>query len=60
MRALAGIGAPVRFASNQARIRLPRDPMRGWTLAAAVVARIAEALGPAAVAGEPAAGAAPA
>ena len=60
MRALAGIGAPVRFASNQARIRLPRDPSRGWTLAAAVVARIVDALGPAGVPGEHSAGTAPA
>ncbi len=47
MRVLAGVGAPVRFASNQVRIRLPRDPARAWALAGAVVARIAEAAGPA-------------
>ncbi len=40
--ALANVGAPVRLASNQARIRLPRDPERAWALAGAVVARLAE------------------
>ena len=31
------------FASNQVRIRLPRDPMRSWTLTQAVVARLVAA-----------------
>jgi hypothetical protein len=30
----------VRFGSNQARIRLPRDPSRSWSLAQSVVARL--------------------
>jgi hypothetical protein len=29
----------VTFASNQVRIRLPRDPGKGWALTKAVVAR---------------------
>jgi hypothetical protein len=33
----------VAFASNQARIRLPRDPLKGWQLTQAVVARLAAA-----------------
>lgn len=33
------------FASNQVRIRLPRDPLRGWTLTRAVVARLVAAGG---------------
>jgi len=46
MRLLAGPGLPgvrpadVTFASNQVRIRLPRDPGKGWTLTRAVVARL--------------------
>jgi hypothetical protein len=47
MRLLAGGGLPgvkpseVTFASNQVRIRLPRDPSRAWGLTQAVVARLA-------------------
>jgi transcription-repair coupling factor (superfamily II helicase) len=43
-----GLGLPgvrpgdVTFASNQVRIRLPRDPRAGWTLTQAVVARLSE------------------
>jgi hypothetical protein len=33
------------FASNQVRIRLPRDPLRGWTLTQAVVSRLVAAVG---------------
>jgi transcription-repair coupling factor (superfamily II helicase) len=33
------------FASNQVRIRLPRDPLKGWTLTQAVVARLVAAAG---------------
>jgi transcription-repair coupling factor (superfamily II helicase) len=46
MRLLAGGGLPgvkpsdVAFASNQVRIRLPRDPSRAWGLTQAVVARL--------------------
>jgi transcription-repair coupling factor (superfamily II helicase) len=46
MRLLAGGGLPgvgpteVTFASNQVRIRLPRDPSRAWGLTQAVVARL--------------------
>jgi transcription-repair coupling factor (superfamily II helicase) len=41
MRALASMGRDVvRFGSNQARIRLPRDPARSWTVAQSVVARL--------------------
>src|SRR5450830_211969 len=41
MRALAPMGRDVvRFGSNQARIRLPRDPSRSWNLAQSVVARL--------------------
>jgi len=46
MRLLAGPALPgvrpadVTFASNQVRIRLPRDPGRSWTLTQAVVARL--------------------
>ncbi len=39
------------FASNQVRIRLPRDPLRSWTLTQAVVARLVAAVGGGAVAG---------
>jgi len=47
MRLLAGGGLPgvrpseVTFASNQVRIRLPRDASRAWGLTQAVVARLA-------------------
>jgi transcription-repair coupling factor (superfamily II helicase) len=46
MRLLSGGGLPgvkpseVTFASNQVRIRLPRDPSRAWGLTQAVVARL--------------------
>jgi transcription-repair coupling factor (superfamily II helicase) len=46
MRLLAGPAlqgvrpTDVTFASNQVRIRLPRDPGKGWTLTQAVVARL--------------------
>jgi hypothetical protein len=41
MRALAPMGREaVRFGSNQARLRLPRDPARAWGVAQAVVARL--------------------
>ncbi|HET9345998.1 MAG TPA: transcription-repair coupling factor [Candidatus Limnocylindrales bacterium] len=46
MRLLGGGGLPgvkpseVTFASNQVRIRLPRDPSRAWGLTQAVVARL--------------------
>jgi transcription-repair coupling factor (superfamily II helicase) len=32
--------ADVAFASNQVRIRLPKDPLKGWQLTQAVVARL--------------------
>ena len=41
MRALAPMGRDVvRFGSNQARIRLPRDPARSWSVAQSVVQRL--------------------
>jgi hypothetical protein len=46
MRLLAGPPLPgvkpgeVTFASNQVRIRLPRDPSRAWGVTQAVVARL--------------------
>jgi transcription-repair coupling factor (superfamily II helicase) len=41
MRALASMGRDVvRFGTNQARIRLPRDPARSWAVAQAVVSRL--------------------
>jgi transcription-repair coupling factor (superfamily II helicase) len=44
MRALAPMGRDVvRFGTNQARIRLPRDPTRSWSVAQAVVARLVPA-----------------
>ncbi|MBI3648930.1 MAG: transcription-repair coupling factor [Actinobacteria bacterium] len=49
MRLLAGPSLPgarpsdVTFASNQVRIRLPRDPAKSWALTRAVVARFSEA-----------------
>jgi hypothetical protein len=30
----------VTFASNQVRIRLPKDPLKAWTLTQAIVARL--------------------
>ena len=33
------------FASNQVRIRLPRDPLKGWVLTQAVVFRLVAAAG---------------
>ena len=33
----------VRFGTNQARIRLPRDPARSWSVAQNVVARLVPA-----------------
>ncbi len=49
----SGIGGPLpgirpgdmTFASNQVRIRLPRDPLKGWTLTQAVVSRLVAATG---------------
>jgi transcription-repair coupling factor (superfamily II helicase) len=39
--ALPGVrGSDLTFASNQVRIRLPKDPLRGWQLTQAVVARL--------------------
>ena len=35
----------ITFASNQVRIRLPRDPLKGWTLTQAVVSRLVAAVG---------------
>jgi transcription-repair coupling factor (superfamily II helicase) len=32
--------ADITFASNQVRIRLPKDPLKGWQLTQAVVARL--------------------
>jgi transcription-repair coupling factor (superfamily II helicase) len=46
MQLLGGGGLPgvrpseITFASNQVRIRLPRDPLKGWVLTQAVVARL--------------------
>jgi hypothetical protein len=34
----------VAFASNQVRIRLPKDPLKGWQLTQAVVARLSTEL----------------
>ena len=31
------------FASNQVRIRLPKDPIKGWVLTQAVVSRLVAA-----------------
>jgi transcription-repair coupling factor (superfamily II helicase) len=49
----AGVGGPLpgvrpgdmTFASNQVRIRLPREPLKGWTLTQAVVSRLVAATG---------------
>ncbi|HEX5240145.1 MAG TPA: transcription-repair coupling factor, partial [Candidatus Limnocylindrales bacterium] len=39
--ALPGVrGSDLTFASNQVRIRLPKDPLKGWQLTQAVVARL--------------------
>ena len=44
MRALAPMGRDVvRFGSNQARIRLPRDAARAWAVAQSVVTRLVPA-----------------
>ena len=51
MRLLGGGGLPgvrpteVQFASNQVRIRVPRDPARAWGLTQAVIARLSAAEG---------------
>ncbi len=43
---LPGVRAgDMTFASNQVRIRLPRDPLKGWTLTQAVVSRLVAAVG---------------
>jgi hypothetical protein len=34
----------VTFASNQVRIRLPKDPLKSWGLTQAVVARLSTEL----------------
>ncbi len=36
--------ADVTFASNQVRIRLPKDPLKGWQLTQAIVARLSTEL----------------
>jgi transcription-repair coupling factor (superfamily II helicase) len=42
---LPGVRASeVAFASNQVRIRLPKDPLKGWQLTQAVVARLSTEL----------------
>ncbi|HEY2915650.1 MAG TPA: transcription-repair coupling factor [Candidatus Limnocylindrales bacterium] len=39
--ALPGVrGSDLQFMSNQVRIRLPKDPLKGWQLTQAVVARL--------------------
>jgi hypothetical protein len=49
MRLLEGPSLPgvratdITFASNQVRIRLPRDQAKGWTLTQAVVGRLTAA-----------------
>jgi hypothetical protein len=46
MRLLSGSGLPgvhpgdLTFATNQVRIRLPRDPTRTWPLTQAIIARL--------------------
>ena len=37
--------ADMTFASNQVRIRLPKDALKGWTLTQAVVSRLVAAVG---------------
>jgi hypothetical protein len=47
----SGIGGPLpgirpgdmTFASNQVRLRLPKDPLKGWVLTQAVVSRLVAA-----------------
>ncbi|HLX33905.1 MAG TPA: transcription-repair coupling factor [Candidatus Limnocylindrales bacterium] len=40
--ALPGVrGSDITFASNQVRFRLPKDPLKGWSLTQAIVARLA-------------------
>ena len=42
--ALPGVrGSDLSFMSNQVRIRLPKDPLKGWQLTQAVVARLSAA-----------------
>ncbi len=49
----SGVGGPLpgvrpgdmTFASNQVRIRLPKDPLKGWVLTQAVVSRLVAAAG---------------
>ena len=41
----------ITFASNQVRIRLPKDPLKGWQLTQAVVSRLVAAAGDPAPAG---------
>ncbi len=44
MRGLVSMGRDVvRFGTNQARIRLPRDPARSWIVAQSVVSRLSRA-----------------
>jgi hypothetical protein len=51
MQLLGGGGAPLpgirpgdlTFASNQVRVRLPRDPLKAWQLTQALVARLVAA-----------------
>jgi hypothetical protein len=67
VRALAPMGREaIRLGSNQARLRLPRDPVKAWGVAQAVVARLLPAAEEqrlarerAAIAQGPAAGAVP-
>ena len=42
----------ITYGSNQMRIRLPRDPLKGWTLTQAVVSRLVAAVGAGNVVGE--------
>ena len=48
----AALGLPgvrpgdLTFASNQVRIRLPRDPSKAWPLTQAIVARLTSAVAP--------------
>jgi hypothetical protein len=52
MQLLGGAGAPLpgvrpgdlTFASNQVRVRLPRDPVKAWQLTQAIVARLVAAV----------------
>jgi transcription-repair coupling factor (superfamily II helicase) len=36
----------ITFASNQVRIRLPKDPLKGWQLTQAIIARLSAELAP--------------